>query len=203
MPSITASIVGARESKWSETRRFFSAFLRDRASVSSVIPTSPFAIKRICGKIDGSKRRVIVEYGPGTGGVARELLKHGKLTADSQVILIEKDKDLSEMLQQSIHDPRVQIFHDSAENVKDILRACGEESADYVLLSIPLTVMTPTVREHILRATRDVMKNDDSRLIAYLFHPIVQQYIRRFFPSMKVEWELLNVPPLHIIEAKK
>lgn len=170
--------------------------------VASMKSTSCYAVQRICKKVDGSVRRVIVEYGPGTGGVAEELLKEGKLTPDSSLTLIEKDPRLAAHLKRSMHDPRVRVVHDSAENVRQIMQETGGEKADYVLLSIPLTTMTADTRARILTATRDILK-DDGRLIAFLFHPATPGYIRTHFPQMNIQWEPRNFPPLILMEAGK
>ena len=42
--------------------------------VGAVTPTSSFAVKNVCRKIDPAKARVIVEYGPGTGVFTQFLL---------------------------------------------------------------------------------------------------------------------------------
>lgn len=185
-----------------DMRRFASSFLRDPAGVSSIIPTSRFAIRRICDKIDGSARRVIVEYGPGTGGVARALLQPGRLTADSTLILIERDKRLAAGLRDTFDDPRVRVFHDDAARVRDILHACGEEKADYVLLSIPLAWMTADARASILEHTKNILK-DDGKLIVFLVHPSTPSYIRAHFPDLRVQWEPRNLPPLILMEASR
>lgn len=165
-------------------------------------PTSPHVVEHISAKIDGSVRRVIVEYGPGTGVVAQELLKEGKLTPDSSLTLIEKDPHLATYLKQTMHDSRVRVVHDSAENVQQIMQETGGEKADYVLLSIPLTTMTADTRARILTATHKILK-DDGKLIAFLFHPKTPGYIREHFPQMNVQWEPRNLPPLILMEAGK
>lgn len=187
----------------SDIVRFIEAFFRDPKSVSSVWPTSRLVIDHICNKIDGSVRKVIVELGPGTGGLARALLEHGKLTPDSLLILIEKDKALADALRASIRDPRVRIYHDTAESVREILHGCDEEKADHVLLSIPLTKMAEEVCRHILQTCHELIA-DEGSLIAHLFKRINIKHIAEFFAHTTSEWKWQNLaPPLYVIEGKK
>lgn len=181
---------------------FLRAFMEDPVAMSSLIPTSRYVANRIVKKINGDARKVIMEYGPGDGAVTKSLLEPGVLTDDSSVILIEKSEILAHKLEETIDDRRVIIRHDSAERAAEILKECGEEKVDHILLSIPLSTMDEPVRERILRTSRDLLK-DDGTLIAFLFHPKVRSFIRSVFPDMQTEWEWRNAPPLYVMEARK
>jgi phospholipid N-methyltransferase len=181
---------------------FFRAFLENPREVSSVIPTSRFAVRRISEKIDGSMRKVIMEYGPGTGVVSKALLAPGKLTDDSRLILVEKSKLLVDHLRSTITDKRVSIYHDSAVRAADILRECGETQANHILLSIPLSKMASETRTQILSVSHDVL-HDDGSLIAFLVYHATPDYLRSAFDNVDVQREWLNFPPLLLMEAKK
>jgi phospholipid N-methyltransferase len=184
-----------------EQWRFLWNFLQDPAAISSVIPTSRFGIREVANKIQGDVRRVIVEYGPGTGGVAKALLKNGKLTDDSLLILIEQSADLVKLLRK-IDDSRIRVFHDSAENVRGILKQCDEKGADYVLCSAPLTMMPPNVRKKILSETRAILKPGAS-MITYLVRRKVAQWQRDAIGPTISERVWLNIPPLVVSESIK
>ncbi|MDO8648374.1 MAG: SAM-dependent methyltransferase [Candidatus Peregrinibacteria bacterium] len=185
-----------------ENIAFLKGFLQHPGDISSVIPTSQIAVKRVIDLIDGSQKRVIVEYGPGTGVLMKQLLKKGKLTDDSEVILIEKTPEFADMLRQNIHDPRVKVFCDSAENVKEILQQCGHTHADYILSSIPFSIFSEDLRNSILENTRDVL-SDDGTFIVYLFRLRVRDYLKEYFLSVHTDRELRNIPPLYIFQARR
>ena len=194
------------ESKLKEWVLFLRNFLKNPLTLSSVVPTSRYGVERVCSKVNGDVRRVIVEYGPGTGVIARRLLQEGKLTHDSKLILIEKTKELAHALKKlEQHDPRVCVFHGDAKQVKSIIRASGEVRADYVLSSIPLSVealIPPDLRSQIIRDTHDVLKPDGS-FIVFLFRYRVKGYLQEVFTEVRTEWEWRNLPPLFVFEAKK
>jgi|GEM_PF-197097 len=180
---------------------FLMAFFRHPHIISSVIPTSRYSLQLIAKKIDGSRRRVIVEYGPGTGGLAKVLLTGDKLTRDSKLILIEKTGVFADYLIRSLNDPRVHVFHDSAEFVDRILEKCGEKKADYVLCSVPLTIFPSALRETILSKTRAVLAADGV-FIVYLIRGRVKKYLRKHFPRVTASRVLRNIPPLIVCEAR-
>lgn len=129
------------------------------------------------------------------------LLRPGKLTDDSVVILLEKTAEFASHLQATLTDPRVRIFHESAEHVEEVLARCGEERVDYVLSSIPLTIMSNEVRTAILRATRNVL-GSEGVFIVYLFRRRIVRYLRDHFDHVTTRTAWLNVPPLIVCEAK-
>lgn len=189
-------------SRTAGSHAFLRAFMEDPVAMSSLIPTSRYVADRIIGKINGDARKVVMEYGPGDGAVTKRLLEPGVLTEDSRVILIERSEILARELEETIDDKRVTVRHDSAENAARILHECGEERADHILLSIPLSTMEAPVRERILQESRELLHEEGS-LIAFLFHPKVRGFIRSVFPDMHTEWEPRNLPPLFVMEAKK
>ncbi len=175
---------------------YFIHFLKDK-NVASVTPTSSFGIRRVCRKIDFSKRNVIVEYGPGTGAFTRYLLKN--MSPDSKLILIETNRHFVSILK-TIADPRLYVFNDSAENIKSILKECGEQSADYILSGIPFSLLSEEVKTQILRNTRDVLSEEGTFLVYQCLNHI-SKYLKQYFNYVNFEIELRNLPPLFIFVA--
>ena len=181
--------------------RFLGTFLRHPLQVSSIIPTTHANARRIVGKITKPGRKVVVEYGPGSGVVAKELLRSGKLTKDSKLILIDNTEQFVRALRREIRDPRVHAVHDSAENVEKILQSFGEKRADYVLSSIPLLIFPKTLRRNIVTATRRVLGKEGT-FIVFLFRSRVRKHFEKEFhiaPMERLRW---NFPPLVLFVMK-
>ncbi|WP_133273450.1 class I SAM-dependent methyltransferase [Hymenobacter radiodurans] len=177
--------------------------LRDK-HVASFTPTSGFAIRKLCRKIDFNKRNVIVEYGPGTGVFTRYFLAH--LTPDSILILIERNKDFVHIIKESIQDPRLIIFHESAENIEQILLHCNEQQADYIVSGIPFSFLQKSLRELIIRNSYKCLKEGGSFLGYQTFFQIdrfLKDHLDCEFNKVQTEICVLNVPPLKIFEAIK
>jgi phospholipid N-methyltransferase len=161
-----------------------------------VIPTSQSTAAKVCKQIPRDAK-VIVEYGPGTGVIAKYMLKHKLLAPDATLILIEKVAGLAKQLRRKMHDKRVKVLHGEAENVQHILKTLGHEQADCIVSSIPLSSMPVSIREHILQETARVLK-PGGRFVAFLMHPRTRKYLEPFFrvASKKMAW--WNLPPLQI-----
>lgn len=186
-----------------EAMRFFGAFLRNPRGVSSVVPTASWNVRSICETIPHDIRRVIVEYGPGTGVVADHLTKGQRLTRDSLLFLIEQDPVLAMALREKFErDDRVRVFTESAENVRSIVE--GAETVDHVITSIPFSKIRNDILERIMENTHGVLK-PGGELTAFQVSGKVKDVLRSHagFDGMTTKRLLLNLPPLILARVKK
>jgi phosphatidylethanolamine/phosphatidyl-N-methylethanolamine N-methyltransferase len=143
-----------------------------------------------------------VEYGPGTGVINRHLLKPGVLSADSKVIVIELDGPLAGHLQNNLQDPRLHVFHDSADNVQNILETCDEEYADVVISGIPFSKIPKETCAKIAEETRAVL-NNEGRFVIYQVTDAVRKHLHGRFHTHSRDRVWLNLPPLVVYRASK
>ncbi len=174
---------------------FFRNFFRHPRMLGSIIPSSRFLIKQILQPIDWENARVIVEYGPGVGGITAEILR--RMRPDARLIAIEMNPDFVEFLRKTLVDPRFEVVEASAADVRDILQKSGLSKADYIISGIPLGSMPPQVREPILRNTRDALATGGSFLV-FQFTTRVLPDLNRFFRYVKRKFEPLNILPAHL-----
>ena len=184
--------------KVQERISFLKNFIND-VNVASLTPSSQFSVKRLCRKMDWSKPKVVVEYGPGSGVFSRYILQH--LHPDSKLILIETNDEFVAELK-AIGDSRVEVHQESAENVVQVLRESGEECADYVISGIPFSYLNKEQKNKILGDTYRILK-PGGKFLTYQFLFAVRKLLRREFDEVNDDFELLNMPPLFMFEAIK
>ncbi len=175
--------------------------------VASVTPTSRFGVERVCEKISFPESKLILEYGPGTGNFTSLLLKN--MDEHSKLIAIERNSDFCRILQKSIRDPRLALFHDSAENVLDVLKSCngaGELKADYIISGIPFSLFSRKRKMTILKNTHAALKKG-GKFLAYQaffqFSDILKTPLEEIFGEVQAQYYMLSLPPLLILEAVK
>ncbi len=174
---------------------FARNFFRHPRMLGSIIPSSRFLIKQLLEPIDWERARVIVEYGPGVGGITAEILR--RMRPDARLIAIEMNPDFVSFLRKSLRDERFHIAEGSAADVKEILRQQGLSKASYIISGIPLGTMSQPVREPILRNTREALEPGGFFLV-YQFTTRVLPDLKRFFSYVKRKFEPLNVLPAHL-----
>ncbi|MDD5055510.1 MAG: hypothetical protein PHZ00_04555 [Candidatus Peribacteraceae bacterium] len=181
---------------------FLRNFLRHPLAIASPLSTSRTAAIHLAERITKKGRLVIIEYGPGTGVLAKAILSGGNFSADSLLILIETNKEFVRHLRRTLNDPRVYVFHASAERVGDILTLCGERRADYIFSSIPLSVIPAPTVARILRVTERALAVD-GRFIVFLVRLKARKMLRKKFPTVHTKIEPASLPPLFVFEASK
>ncbi len=186
-----------------ETLTYMKNFIRDR-NVASITPTSSFGVKRVCSKIDFDRGNLIIEYGPGTGVFSNYLLQNMK--DDARLILIERNRHFDSILKRNLHDPRVVIVNDSAENVLATLDALNESEADYIISGIPFLLMSDEMKNTILFNTRRALKKGGKFLVyqtCFQADHHLKIHLERFFPIVRTRFEVRNLPPMRLYEAIK
>ena len=174
---------------------FARNFFRHPRMLGSIIPSSRFLIKQLLEPIDFARARVIVEYGPGVGGITTEVLR--RMRPDGALIAIEMNPDFVSYLRSSISDRRLHVVEGSAVAVDDILRRCGFQRADYIISGIPFSTIPAPTRERILRKTCDALEPRGAFLV-YQFSTRVLQDLKRIFGYVGRRFEPLNVLPAHL-----
>lgn len=174
---------------------FLRNFFRHPRMLGSIIPSSRFLIKQLLQPIDWDKARVIVEYGPGVGGITAEILR--RMRPDARLIAIETNPEFVSFLRKTLVDERFEVVEASAADVREIMQRFGHSKADYIISGIPLGSMPPAIREPILRNTADALAVGGSFLV-FQFTTRVLPDLYRFFRYVKRKFEPLNILPAHL-----
>ena len=174
---------------------FARNFFRHPRMLGSIVPSSRFLIKQLLEPINWGRARVIVEYGPGVGGITAEALR--RMRPDAVLIAIEMNPDFVSYLRSSITDQRLQVVEGSAVAVDEILRRFGYLRADYIISGIPFSNIPAPLRERILRRTHDVLEPGGAFLV-YQFSTRVLEDLKRIFGYVGRRFEPLNLLPAHL-----
>jgi phospholipid N-methyltransferase len=135
---------------------FARNFFRHPRMLGSIVPSSRFLIKQLLEPINWARARVIVEYGPGVGGITSEVLR--RMRPDGTLIAIEMNPDFVSYLRRAIPDARLRVVDGSAADVDEVLGRFGLTRADYIISGIPFSTIPAPIRERILRKTHDVLE---------------------------------------------
>ena len=185
------------------TLSYMKNFISDKY-IASITPTSDFGVKKVCSKIDFSRCNLVVEYGPGTGVFTNYLL--ARMGPDSLLIMIERNANFAKLLRKKIRDPRAVVVNECASNIRDILEEFGKPSADYVISGIPFSFLSISLKDRILRNSHAALRPEGKFLAYQTFYQSnnhLKAHLDRIFDFVRVEYEMLNLPPLRIYEARK
>jgi phospholipid N-methyltransferase len=174
---------------------FARNFFRHPRMLGSLVPSSPFLIKRVLRRIDWSTARVIVEYGAGVGTFTAEILR--RMRPDAILVVFETNDEFVQYLREYLRDPRLHIVHGSADQVGDVLKRLGRGPADYVISGIPFSTIPENAREAILCSTREALRPRGA-LIVYQFTRRILPSLERVFGPVKRDFEPRNILPAQL-----
>lgn len=179
--------------------RFASAFLKSPRVVASVVPSSPLLERRIVRAADIRRSRVVVEFGGGTGGTTRALLR--ALPQDGRLVVIERTLEFIAGLER-IGDPRLTVAHDCASTIRAQLQRIGCTGADVVVSGIPFSTLPEEVARSIIDELYAALV-PGGRFVAYQFTDRVADYARPVMGEPRLEHEFWNVPPVKVFTWTK
>jgi phospholipid N-methyltransferase len=113
---------------------------------------------------------------------------------DAALIVFETNREFVDFLRRSIKDRRLHIIHGSAEEVSVRLGQLGYTSANYIISGIPYTTMPPTVRDTILRESRELLGSSGIFLV-YQFSRATLPFVQGVFSHVRLGFEPLNILP--------
>ncbi len=168
--------------------------------MGSVSPSSRFLCRSIVDKIDPARAHVVVELGPGDGAVTRYLLR--RLGPQARLLVFEINPVFVEKIKRELHDSRLLVIHDSAENMGEHLRQHGIQSIDYLVSGIPFVVLPEELAQNIINTCRRSLR-PGGWFIQFHYSPWLVAFYRRIFGNAKVDFVPLNFPPAIVISCER
>jgi phospholipid N-methyltransferase len=173
-------------------RTFLWNFIRNPRQVGSVTPSSRWLCRKLVNSADLVNCDCVVEYGPGTASLTREIL--GAITPDVKLLAFEINREFVEILDKKIRKENLILINASAEDVEKYLRQHGFDAADYIFSGLPFTTLPVRVKERILWATNCVLK-PGGKFIIYQYSLYLLKTLKKIFDDVEVSVEIRNIPP--------
>lgn len=180
--------------------KFFREAVKNYKTSGTIIPSSRFLADKMLKSVNFSKAKVIVELGPGNGAITRRILK--RIHPETLLICFEiNDAFYEELLK--INHPQLKILKKSATELERELKQLGFSEVDYVISSLPLTILPKKLSFRILKLTKDVLKQNG----VFLQYQYSLTYYRKlkavFGENIVLKFETLNIPPAFIYKWTK
>jgi phospholipid N-methyltransferase len=144
----------ASPSMQSATLRFLESVLRDPRATGAIAPSSKRLARKLVEASRVSEARDILELGPGTGVVTREILETMK--PDARILAIEHSREFVSDL--SSRYPDASVVHGCASELKKHSQKHGFTAADSIISGLPWTIFPTAMQAAILRDSRDLLR---------------------------------------------
>ena len=185
----------------------FRRFLRNPVRVGALCPSSRGLCRMMVSHVGMDSAGVIVELGPGTGVITREIVR--KMPENSKLIAIELDETLCKLLRQQF--PEIIVCNDTAAGIGEILERYSLPNPDVVISGLPWANFTPKLQRSILSSVADhIAPGGYFATFAYLqglMFPTGQRFrklLGELFSDVQtspVIWK--NLPPAFVYRCRK
>ncbi len=191
----------------SPTMQFLAEIVRSPFATGAIAPSSKRLARRIIRASRVDLASAILELGPGTGALTREILDSKR--ADATLLAIERSRDLAGELARQY--PEVHVVEDCASRLRHHSKQLGMDGADSIVSALPWTNLPDNLQESILREVRAFLRDDGvfvtiSCAGLHLMPPgrRFRRLLESLFSSVeRSDLTLLNVPPAFIYRCSK
>jgi phosphatidylethanolamine/phosphatidyl-N-methylethanolamine N-methyltransferase len=181
-------------------RNFLKQFFKERKVVGAVSPSTKFLGEKMLASIDFDKARHLVELGPGTGVFTDIIIQ--RMHKDAKLLVLELNNDFYEKLNKRIDDPRVQVIHDSAENISKYLEEEAQTKQDAVISSLPLMVFSAPLRQAVVDAAYACIR-PHGNYVQFQYSLQSKKFLENIFKTVKVTFTVKNFPPAFVYSCQK
>lgn len=186
---------------------FLGKFLRNPRNVGSVIPSSQALAREMARAVPVDPQAIVVELGPGTGALTRQVVK--VLAPGERFLAIDIDPEFCDNLRKRW--PQIDCECGSAADMPKMLAARHWGGVNHVLSGLPFASLPAAISRAILAAVAQSLVPGGTfttfqYVHAYATPPAVKfrkQMTAGFGPMVSRQVVIKNVPPAYVMTWKK
>lgn len=186
---------------------FLGKFLRNPRNVGSVIPSSPALAREMARAVPVDPAAVVVELGPGTGALTRQVIE--VLAPGERFLAIDIDPEFCANLRGRW--PAIDVECGSAADMPAMLAARQWSGVNHVLSGLPFASLPAAISRSILGAVSQALVSGGTfttfqYVHAYATPPAAkfrQQMDAGFGPMVSRHLVVRNFPPAYVLTWKK
>ncbi|HEX4811716.1 MAG TPA: rRNA adenine N-6-methyltransferase family protein [Nonomuraea sp.] len=190
-----------------DTALLLGQFLRAPAMIGAVAPSSRRLAAAVCAPVPERGEPTVVELGPGTGAFTVEIQQ--RLGGRGHHLAVEVNERMARLLSERF--PTVDVAHDDAARLIDLLRKRGLRQADVVVSGLPWAAFPEQLQCDLLGAVTAAMGQGAAFTTFSYIHAIPMSSARRFRTLLDERFEEVvpgrtvwrNAPPAFVFHARR
>ncbi len=188
-------------------RKFITEFVCHPRAIGAVAPSSTNLARHLVQSIDWAVTDTVIEYGPGTGAITKEIV--AQLPPETNFLAIEINSQFADMLRQRF--PDVNVCQGSVDAVQTHCSEIGVQQVDTILSGLPWASFSDEDQTSYLDATMSVLR-PGGQFIAFgylqgLLLPAGRRFrkkLQRYFSEVKVSRPVwANLPPAFFYRCRR
>lgn len=190
---------------------FATGALGNLKQTAAIAPSSKQLAKAMVDPMRSTPRRCVIEFGPGTGVVTREILRC--MPSDSVLLAFEINPQFVDYLRGAIPDDRLQVVSAGAETAAAELERRGISEVDAVVSSLGIANMATAAVDAIFHPLRPFLNSRGAiTQFQYVYRIKLHdgrveyfntgRFMRRYFSTVRSTCVWLNFPPAFVITCR-
>jgi phospholipid N-methyltransferase len=198
-------LIRTTSSEWREHLVFLGALMRNPRNVGAIAPSSAQLARRVAQYVTPGSR--VIELGPGTGVVTRELL--ARTGRSGTLLAVDIDRTFVERLQRAW--PEVDCVCASAETLPLLAAERGWTDVDHIVSGLPFAVLPAATTRAIVDGVEKLLRRGGTFTTFQYAHtfrlPPAASFRRQVSEHLACEptsqFVVRNVPPALVLSWRR
>jgi len=180
-------------------KSFFKEAVSTFKTTGTVKPSSKYLINDCLKHLDFKENQIILEFGAGNGCITQELLN--RIPASSQLISFEVNPKFFNYCENNFKGyNNFKLVNHSAVNFEEILLKSNIEKVDYIISSLPLTLLKEDDVVSLLDKMPQYLKKNGC-FVQYQYSLGKYRLLKQKFNEVAIDFTLRNVPPSFVYKC--
>lgn len=176
---------------------FLRKFIDEPKKIGSLTPSSKFLADKMLKNLPWKNFSHVAELGAGTGSFTEQIVE--RKPTDCKCLVVEQDFYMRHMLEEKF--PSLQ-FDSYAEDLNATLHEINFPQLDCVISGLPFANMDADLRRDIIDNVYRSLKAG-GYFVMFQYSLQMRRMLKEYFPAVKTDYFLLNLPPAFVYVCRK
>lgn len=177
---------------------FLKQLISSAKHTGAIAPSSPFLAKKMIAVANVKSAQTIVELGPGSGAITKEILK--SMPSKAKLWTFDINQQFVTFLKEKY--PQGNHIHADVADFKSILKQEETRHIDVIISGIPFVDFTKAECDVMLGEIASVMSTH-SLFVLFTYTPIRFKTFFKWFDKVSLDYVPLNIPPAYVLVLQK
>ena len=162
-------------------------------TTGAVTFSSKALVKKMLSFTDLQHADLVIELGGGDGSITQGIVD--RLSPTAELLVFEINPSFCAAMKKQFSQANVKIINDSAENIATYI---GERKVDYVLSSLPFTLIPKEATDQIMKQSSQCLK-PKGKFIQICYSYLLKKLFLKYFSKVEAKFTIKNLPPAFVM----
>jgi phosphatidylethanolamine/phosphatidyl-N-methylethanolamine N-methyltransferase len=177
---------------------FLKQLIKSAKHTGAIAPSSSFLARKMVSRSKIKNAKTIIELGPGTGAITKEILK--KMPKGAALWTFEINQEFVVHLQKKY--PKANHIQANISSLEKLVEKNNIGRIDSIISGIPFVSLDKKDCEKIFSEISSIM-NETTNLVLFTYSTTKFKSFFSWFEKIDVSYVPINLPPAYVLTLKK